>query len=221
MRIQCFTPFLAVLVMACSHPRAHDHHAQGHGMPHRFGDAAAWATRFDDPARDAWQRPDDVIRALAPRPDALIADVGAGTGYFAMRLSPAVAAGRVFAVDVEPSMVTYLGERARREGRTNVAAVQGAFDDPRLPEPVDLVLIVDTYHHIDARSAYLRRLADRLRPGARVAIVDFRPGQPMGPPEEHRVPVSRVKAEFAEAGFAVVAEHDFLPNQYFLVFGLK
>jgi len=185
---------------------------------HSFGDAEKWAHVFDDSARDAWQKPHQVIQALGLKPDALVADIGAGTGYFSARLANMLPKGRVYAVDVEPEMVKYLGERAQREGLKNMTAVAAAPDDPRLPARVDLVLLVDVYHHIDARERYFRRLRESLKPGARVAIIDFRLDSPDGPPKEARIAPERVKGELQSAGYALAAEHGFLPNQYFLVF---
>ncbi len=210
--------FLLVLA-GCTHGMSPMHH--GEGMHHRFDDPAAWAARFDDPGRDAWQKPDEVIRALALPPGAKVADVGAATGYFTVRLARAVPSGRVFGVDVEASMVKYLEERAQKEGLGNVTGVVGGTSSPNLPEAVDLVLLVDTYHHVGDRPAYFRGVAKSLRPGGRVAIIDFRRGQPMGPPDEHKVPADQVKAELAEAGYTLVAEHGFLPNQHFVVFAVK
>jgi SAM-dependent methyltransferase len=196
------------------------HHSLTHpgAMPHRFEDAEAWAKRFEDPGRDAWQKPDEVIAALALPADAKVADLGSATGYFAVRLARAVPKGRVFGVDVEPDMARYLAERAQREGLSNLSAILGAPADPKLPEPVDLVLVVNTYHHIEERVAYFRRLQAALTPRGRLAIIDFRLGQPMGPPEAHRLAPERVRHELEAAGYRLVEEHGFLPNQYFLVF---
>lgn len=189
-----------------------------HTHEHRFSGAERWARVFDAPARDRWQKPDDVIAALALAPDATVADIGAGTGYFAVRLARAVPKGRVYAVDIEPDMVRYLGERAKRESLPNVRPVRGKPDDPSLPEPVDRVLIVDTYHHIGDRVAYFGRLRERLKPGGEVAIVDFTLESPVGPPRSARVAADVVRAEMQRAGYALAAAHDFLPHQYFLVF---
>lgn len=191
--------------------------ATGALAQHHFRDAARWAKEFDDPARDAWQKPDQVIRALAPAPNAVVADIGAGTGYFAVRLARAVPRGRVIGVDIEPDMVRYLERRARREGLANLAARLGAPDDARLPVKADLVLMVDTYHHVAARVEYFRRLRGSLSAGARLAIIDFRPDSPYGPPPGGRVPPGQAKRELARAGYELLAEHDFLPYQYFLV----
>lgn len=173
----------------------------------RFDKAEEWVPAFDDPARDFWQKPDEVIRALALPLDAVVADIGSGTGYFAVRLARAVPRGQVFGVDIEPDMVRYLNKRAERESLPNLASYRGDADDPRLPAPVDLAILVAVYHLIGAREQYFRRLCAMLKPGGRVAIIDA----PRFPPEQ-------VKEELARAGFAFVQEHSFLPHQYFLVF---
>lgn len=185
---------------------------------HRFHDAEKWSRVFDDPERDAWQKPHQVIQALGLKPDASVADLGAGTGYFAVRLARMLPKGTVYAVDVEPDMVKHLAARAQREQLKNMTAVAAAPGDARLPAPVDLVLVVDTYHHIDDRSRYFGRLAGSLAPGGRVAVIDFRLDAQRGPPKRARVAPERVKAELGAAGYALAAEHDFLPEQYFLVF---
>jgi SAM-dependent methyltransferase len=184
---------------------------------HAFHGAEGWAAQLDDPARDAWQKPDKVIRALAPAPDAVIADIGAGTGYFSVRLARAVPRGEVIGVDIEPDMVRYLAHRARRDGLANLSAQLGAADDARLARKVDLALLVDTYHHIESREQYFRRLRASLKPGARLAIIDFKRDSPYGPPASMRVPRAQAERELARAGFQLVARHDFLPYQYFIV----
>lgn len=189
-----------------------------HTHQHSFGDAEKWAQVFDDPKRDAWQKPHEVIQALALKPDAVIADIGSGTGYFAARFAHMVPKGRVYGVDTEPDMVKYLGERAKREGLSNISAVAGAPDDPRLPEKADLILMVDVFHHIEDRERYFRKLRESLKPGGRIAIIDFRMDSPDGPPKSARIAPDRVKAELKGAGYTLAQEHAFLPNQYFLIF---
>lgn len=205
--------FLAVaqLALAAAAQSPHTHQ-------HSFGDAEKWAHVFDDPARDAWQKPHEVIQALQLGPDAAVADIGAGTGYFSARLSRMLTKGKVYAVDLEPDMVKYLGERAKREHLDNVVPVQGKPDDANLPQPVDLALLVDVYHHIDDRPRYFEKLKGSLKPGGRVAIIDFRMDSKEGPPRSARIAPSEVKAEMARAGYAAAEELGFLPNQYFLVF---
>jgi ubiquinone/menaquinone biosynthesis C-methylase UbiE len=185
---------------------------------HSFGDAEKWSHVFDDPKRDAWQKPHEVIQALALKPDAVVADIGSGTGYFAMRFANMVPKGRVYGVDIEPEMVKYLGERAKREKRANVVALAGASDDPRLPEKADLILLVDVFHHIDERERYFRKLKGYLKPGGRIAIIDFRLDSPEGPPPAARIAPERVSAELKAAGYKLAGQHGFLPNQYFLLF---
>jgi SAM-dependent methyltransferase len=188
----------------------------GH-LGQRFDNAEEWARVFDDPERDAWQKPDEVIRALALPRNAAVADIGSGTGYFAVRFARAVPQGRVFGIDIEPDMVRYLNERAKREGLGNLTSIFGAADDPRLPAPVDLAIVVDVYHHIGAREQYFRSVRDALKPGGRLAIIDFRPDASIGPPKRDRIGPEQVKRELGRAGFELVREHAFLPHQYFLV----
>lgn len=185
---------------------------------HSFGDAEKWAHVFDDPERDAWQKPHEVIKALALKPDAAVADLGAGTGYFSARLANMFPKATVYAADVEPDMVKYLGERAKREGLKNLKPVAAQPNDARLPAKVDLILLVDVYHHVEDRSRYFRKLAASLKPGGRLAVIDFRLDSPEGPPKESRIAPEKVKAELTAAGYALAAEHGFLPRQYFLVF---
>jgi SAM-dependent methyltransferase len=189
-----------------------------HTHQHTFRDAEKWSHVFDDPERDAWQKPHQVIQALALKPDARVADLGAGTGYFSARLANMLPKGRVYAVDIEPDMVRYLEARAKRESLRNLVAVAGAPDDPRLPEQVDLILLVDVYHHIEDRARYFSKLRASLRPGGRIAIIDFKLDSPQGPPRAARVAPETVKSEMRAAGHALAGEHRFLPHQYFLVF---
>jgi SAM-dependent methyltransferase len=189
-----------------------------HTHRHGFGDAQRWAHVFDDPRRDGWQKPHEVIGALQLAPDAVVADIGAGTGYFAARFANMLPSGRVYGVDAEPDMARYLAERAKREGLRNLVAVPASPDDPRLPEKVDLAILVDVYHHLDDRERYFRRLRGALRPGGRIAVIDFRMDSPEGPPRAARIAPEQVVAEMRRAGYAVDARHDFLPNQYFIVF---
>ena len=184
----------------------------------RFNDAEKWVKVFDDPERDAWQKPDLVIDALKLAPASVVADVGAGTGYFSVRLAKRIPDGKVFAADVEPDMVHYLGERAKSEHVPNLVPVQASADAANLPEAADLVLVVDTFHHIGNREAYFTKLRSSLKPGGRLAIIDFKKDSPIGPPAEYRFTPEKVEEELKAAGFTLAESHDFLPRQYFLVF---
>jgi cyclopropane fatty-acyl-phospholipid synthase-like methyltransferase len=208
---------VALLVLAATLPattRAQVPHTHQHG----FENAESWARYFDDPARDEWQKPHEVIRHLDLAPDAKVADIGAGTGYFAVRLARMTPNGTVYAVDVEPDMVKYLAERAAREKLANLEAVQASAADPQLPAKVDRVLLVDVYHHIADRERYFGRLKASLAPQAQVAIVDFRMDSPVGPPRSARVTEAEVVGEMERAGYAVLRRYELLPNQFYLVF---
>ncbi len=207
--ITLFCTLLPVLPAAAQSPHTHDH---------SFGDAQKWAQIFDDPKRDAWQKPHEVIQALKLKPDSVIADIGSGTGYFSARFAHMAPQGRVYGLDTEPDMVKYLDERAKREGLKNVTAVRAKPGDPRLPEKADLVILVDVYHHIEDRERYFRQLQSSLKSGGSIAVIDFRMDSPDGPPKAARIAPDRVKDELAKAGYVLAAEHGFLPNQYFLVF---
>jgi SAM-dependent methyltransferase len=131
-----------------AHKRADMSSHSDRGYQHSFGHAEIWAKEFDDPARDAWQKPDEVLDMLHLEPTARVADLGAGTGYFSVRIAKRIPEGKLFAVDIEPDMLRYLGDRAHHEHLHMLVPVLASAETPNLPEPVDLVLVVDTYHHI-------------------------------------------------------------------------
>ncbi len=194
---------------------------QGDHFERHFDNAEEWAKSFDDPARDAWQMPGRVIDALQLKRGQIVADIGAGTGYFSIPLAKSAAAPKVYAVDIEPSMVEHVKQRATQAGLTNVVGVVAGADKTNLPEAVDVVLIVDTFHHIPNRVAYFTALKAQMKPGAKLAIVDFRKNATSGPPVEFRFTPDQISAELAQAGFALQTSHDFLPQQIFLVYGAK
>ena len=197
---------------AAEHGKSHADHLEKHF------DAQESAGRFDDPARDAWQLPDRVIGALNLKRGQTVADIGAGTGYFTVRLAKSKASPKVYASDIEPSMVTYLRERAAKEGLDDVIVVQASPDGPNLPEQVDLILIVNTYHHIGDRETYFRKLSASLKAGGQVAIIDFKPDSPVGPPKEFRFPPEQFQSEMGKAGYKLTARHHFLSRQEFFIF---
>lgn len=208
---------LSAALSAQTHMAPGGQHKPDH-MQHRFDDPERYAKDFDDPSRDAWQMPDRVMAALDIKPGQVVADIGAGTGYFSSRLARAAARPTVYAVDIEPKMVAFLEARATREGLSNLRPVQASADGPNLPAPADTIVIVDTFHHIPSRVAYFRRLASSLRPGGQLAIIDFRKDSPQGPPVEFRFTDEEITAELTEAGYTLAARHDFLPRQHFLVY---
>jgi ubiquinone/menaquinone biosynthesis C-methylase UbiE len=204
----------------------HGHHHAGDATDdatarHPFTDVERWVATFDDPARAEWQKPEEVVKTLGLRPGMNVADIGAGTGYFNRFLAAAVApGGKVYAADIEPKMVEHMKERAEKEKTPNVVPVLAEPDDPKLPEgAIDVVLICNTYHHFDNRLAYFDRIRKKLRPGGRIAIVDFQKRDlPVGPAMEHKLPRDHVVAEMEKAGYKLASEPTFLPYQYFLIF---
>ena len=202
--------------LSCTHtPDQHD--AEGH-LPHRFDDADAWAARFEDPERDGWQKPQEVIAALALPKTAKVADIGSATGYFPVRFAVALPDGHVYGADVESSMVDYLNKRAEKEQLGNLTSHLAEFADAKIPEPVDLILIVNTYHHLENRPAYFKKLAASLKPGGRVAIIDFTRASKKGPESSEKIPADQVEAELKQAGFQLAQTFAFLPDQFFVVF---
>src|SRR5262249_35820424 len=133
-----FTAGVALVLMSAGAAQTTTPMQQQH-LGHSFGDAEKWAKEFDNPPRDAWQKPDEVLDALHLQRTDKVADIGAGTGYFSVRIAKRVPDGKVFSVDIEPDMVRYLGERAHREHLSGLVPVLAAAG-PNLPEPVDLVL---------------------------------------------------------------------------------
>ena len=189
------------------------------GAFHRsFDDADKWAKEFDNPERDAWQRPEEILDALNLQRNSFVADIGAGTGYFSVKLAKRIPEGKILAADTEPDMVRYLGERALREHLPNLVPVQASADAANLPDPVDIVLVVDTYHHIGNRIQYFAKLKSSLRTGGRLVIIDFKADSPNGPPAQHRISPQKVTEELKAAGYLLMETLKFLPRQYCLVF---
>lgn len=199
--------------------KAHTHARHSHD---RFSpkDFEAFVGRMLDPDRTQWQKPTRVVKALGIRPGSVVADVGAGPGYFTVPLARAVgASGRVFAVDPGLPHLERLRERLMKSGVRNVTPILSRGDDPHLPpRTCHVVLVVNTYHHFPSGPAFLRRAAEALRPGGVLAGIDFEKREtPVGPPVDHRVSREEFLRDAGRAGLRLVAEHRFLPYQYFVV----
>jgi arsenite methyltransferase len=179
---------------------------------------------LDGRSRDSWQQPERVIDALALAPDAVVADVGAGSGYFTERFARRVGAGGfVYATDVQEEMLDRLRARVTRKRLANVSVVIARFDDPSLPEACcDLVFLSSVYKEIDERIAYMEKVRRVLRPSGRVAILEYRPDwQGVGPPPEDRLSPETVTQEMDAAGLELREQYGFLERQYFLVFARR
>jgi predicted methyltransferase len=177
---------------------------------------------LDAPDRDLWQRPDQVMDALGIADGSIVGDIGAGSGWFTIRLARRVGPqGIVYAEDVQQEMINAIIRRVSREGFTNVKPVFGLNHDPRLPPgSLDAVLMVDAYHEVQDRVTFLSNLAKSLKPQGRLGIVDFRlDGTGPGPAPEERVSPDVVVADAKRAGLRLIRQEPFLEYQYFLIFG--
>ena len=173
-------------------------------------------------SRDQWQQPDKVVAALNLKPGNTVADLGSGGGYFTFRLAQAVAPnGKVYAVDVDRDMIALVAERARREAPAIVETIVAKPNDPALPGTVDLVFTSNTYHHIDDRVAYFTNLRKYLRPGGRVAIIDFDRRAWIEGLLRHYTPSEFIQREMEQAGYVLQKNNDFLDRQSFLIFAVK
>ena len=183
-------------------------------MSHR---GAAWLERAD---REREERPDAVIRALDLAPDAVVTDLGAGTGYFTFRIAERVPRGRVYAVDIQPEMLRILEDRMEAEGVTNVAPVLGSTRGPGLrPQSTDLTLLVDAYHELSHPREMLEAVYAATRPGGRLVLVEYRAEDPDVPIKPlHKMTEAQVRLEVEAAGFEFVENLDVLPQQHLLVF---
>jgi ubiquinone/menaquinone biosynthesis C-methylase UbiE len=208
---------VALVSTGCHNPAAPDGKANGHAP-----DFETMVARMNDPARESWQRPLEVVAALELRRGERVADIGAGTGYFTAPVARLVGPQTtVYAVDVEPRMIDYLRQRAAREGLRNIELVLAEPRDPRLPPAgVDTILIVNTWHHISDRAEYAKKLSAALAPAGRIVVIDFIPRpqeeRGFGPPTEMQLDRAVVDRELAAAGFTPARVHHFLEEQYFV-----
>jgi SAM-dependent methyltransferase len=160
-----------------------------------------------------------VLDKLDPAPDALIGDLGCGPGIFSLAFAQRCPAGVVFASDIEPAQLDALRERAAKAGLSNIVPVLAALDDPFFPPArLDMVFIADTYHHLENRVEYMRRLARCLAPGGRVVLIDYKPGPlPHGPPPDHKLAAGVMASEMKQAGYLLVESFDTHAEQDFQV----
>lgn len=194
---------------------------QMHGL---HDDPRAYIGALEDPKRDTYQKPQEVLAALNIKPGEVIADIGAGSGYFTFRLAQHVGAkGKVYAVDVSPDMIEHINRRIRELKATNVVSVLADPDDPLLPDhSVDRFFFSDSWHHIDNKNKYLALIKQMLKPGGAVVMIDFHKKElPLGPPPQMKIAREDLIKQMESNGFRLAKEHTFLPYQYFLVFAPK
>jgi predicted methyltransferase len=176
---------------------------------------------LEGPDREAWQKPDVIMDALGIYDGSTVADLGAGGGWFTVRLARRVGpTGRVYAQDIQKPMIESMERRFRREGLRNVTTVLGTQEDPKLPAPVDAVLIVGVYGELSQPVELLKNVRKSLRPTGRLGVVDFRKdGLGPGPPMEERVDEAVVIKDAEQAGLRRIVRPTPLPFQFLLIFG--
>ena len=201
---------LAILTLACAAALG----AQPTHQHHPPQSAEEYIRALENPGRDAWQKPHEVIAALELKPSETVADIGAGTGYFARRFALHVA--RVYAVDIDAALLNV----AKKDAPPNLVTILAVPDDPKLPAAsIDTIFFCDVLHHIADRPTYYERLTRALKPGGRIVVVDFhKKPLPVGPPEAMKLTSEEVIAELRAAGFRLKRNLAFLPYQYFLEF---
>ena len=179
---------------------------------------AEWLERSE---RELEEEPDKALDALGTLAGLTVADVGAGSGYFTVRLASRVgASGRVYANDLQPEMLKMLAARLSRESVRNVTLIQGAIDHPKLPPAsIDLVLMVDVYHEVSEPQKMLRGIRDALKPGGRLVLLEYRKEDPEVPIRlEHKMSIAEAKLEVEAEGFTLARTDARLPRQHILIF---
>ncbi len=210
-----YVPLLSLALFAQNKPMTMEE------MHKLHQDSNAYIAMLEDPARDAYQKPHEVLMALGLKAGERIADIGAGAGYFTLRFAQHVGAtGLVYGVDISPDMILHLNQRVRDLRLDNVRTILAPPDDPLLTDrSVDRFFICETWHHIADHPHYLDLMKKMLRPGGQVIVIDFQAKPtPVGPPPEMRLSRDSVVQEFERNGFTLARENGFLPYQYFLVF---
>jgi ubiquinone/menaquinone biosynthesis C-methylase UbiE len=188
-----------------------------HYMTHQ---GAPW---LDRPERDQEERPDLVMEALALKPGDVVADIGCGTGYFSWRMARAVAPnGIVYGEEIQPEMLEQLADKMKERRVSNVVGVLGTIDDPKLPQPVDLALLVDVYHECSQPAEMIAAICRQLKPGGRLVFVEYRGEDPDVPIKPlHKMTEAQVKKEMTAQPLEYVTTVRTLPRQHVIIFRKK
>jgi len=218
---------LSLLTGCANHQQQHtaDHNKTEKHSPatqQRFTNIERWVKAFEDPARDSWQKPDEVVRTMGLVAGDVVADIGAGTGYFTRRFAVAVGPeGKALGLDIEQSMVKYMKEDAQKLDLENYEAIVIPTDATGLaPGSVDVIFLSNTYHHIENRVEYFKNASKNLKQNGRVIIVDFYKNTDFGPPRDHKLAKEVVLDEMARAGYILKKDLKILPHQYYLEYAL-
>ncbi|MGF7215544.1 ubiquinone/menaquinone biosynthesis C-methylase UbiE [Spirosoma lacussanchae] len=179
---------------------------------------ASW---LDRPEREQEERTDLLLEALALKPTDVVADIGAGTGYFTFLMAPKVPQGQVLAVDIQPEMIDYLNEGKSKRKIRNVTPVLGTESDPKLAaNSVDLAILIDAYHEFSYPREMMQHIATALKPGGRVVLVEYRAEDPSVPIKElHKLSVAQATKEMKVVGLRLLKNDKRLPQQHIMFFG--
>jgi ubiquinone/menaquinone biosynthesis C-methylase UbiE len=224
--LSCTITLLASAFLSCTNNHKQQTPEQQIGDKHapaseqRFNDIDFWVKMFEDPERDKWQKPGEVIKKMNLKQGDIVADIGAGTGYLTRHIAVAVGpGGRALGLDIEQSMVDYMKEDAKKLGLDNYSARVVKTDDPDLGQKtVDVVFLCNTYHHIAGRVEYFKNVSKSLKPNGRVINVDFYKTIDFGPPRDHKIAKDVVIKEMKQAGYRLHKDLEFLKYQYYLEF---
>ncbi len=188
----------------------------------RFSDIEKWLSIFEGDKRDEYQKPEVVVKSMNLKPGNVVADIGAGTGYFTRRFAVAVGQnGKALGLDIEKSMVNHMNEEAKKMGLNNYEARVVKTDDPELPaNSVDVIFLCNTYHHIENRVDYFRNVSRSLKNNGRIIIVDYYKNSDFGPPRDYKLAKEVVMKEMDLAGYSLLQYLKILPEQYYLEYGL-
>ncbi|MEM9833294.1 MAG: class I SAM-dependent methyltransferase [Bacteroidota bacterium] len=181
---------------------------------------AGWLERLE---REEEERTDLLIDALELKPDDVVADIGAGSGYFTFRMSPLVPNGKVLAEDIQPQMLAMIEEKQEKQGVKNVQTILGTVEDPKLPtDSVDWVLLVDAYHEFSHPHEMMSKIAESLSPTGKVALVEYRAEDPTVPIKpRHKMTEAQAVKEMEAVGLELVENKDLLPQQHLMIFQRK
>ncbi len=216
--------FIVVALLPATLSAQDDVKRDAHEMHRLHRDPQAYIGALEDPKRDAYQKPHEVLTALNLKPGEVIADIGAGSGYFTFRIAHHVGArGKVFAVDVSPDMIRHVNRRIRDLKTTNVVSILADADDPLLAgQSINRFFICDVWHHVENPTKYLATMKKMLKPGGEIVMIDFHKKElPFGPAMHMKIAREDLIKQMETNGFRLAKEHTFLPYQYFLVFALR
>jgi arsenite methyltransferase len=219
--MKIFLLLLTLLILPVSATAQDAVQRDEHEMHRLHSDPKAYIGALEDPKRDAYQKPQEVMAALGIKPGEVIADIGAGSGYFTFRLALHVGdKGKVYAVDVSPDMILHVNRRIRELKVNNVVSILADPDDPLLPDrSVNRFFFSESWHHIENQAKYLSLMKRMLKPGGEIVMIDFQKKElPVGPPLQMRIAREDLIKQMESNGFRLKKEHTFLPYQYFLVF---